>query len=81
MKILDVFSWLPEKELSIAQIEALAVSLENAESYHDGYSLAKAMPESANENDINASKELISGGRKVCYLLRANKIVAVIGYK
>ena len=59
MKILDVFSWLPEKELSITQIEALAVSLENAESYHDGYSLAKAMPESANENDINASMSLL----------------------
>lgn len=39
------------------------------------------MPKHSNDNVINMAKDLQSEGRRVCYLLRDNTVIAVIGYK
>ena len=38
MTILDIFSWLPEKELSLEEIEYIVKDIENGIT-HDGYSV------------------------------------------
>lgn len=81
MKILDVISWLPEKELSIGKIEEIVTSLNNGEHREDGYLLEMNLPKDFSNNVINASEELISEGRKVCYLLKDCGVIAVVGYK
>lgn len=81
MKILDVFGYFPENELSIERIEEIIMSLENGALNQDGYYIEKTLPESANGNAVNCTKDLINEGRKVCYLMRDSKMVAVIGYK
>lgn len=81
MKILDVLFWLPEKELSIGKIEEIVKSLNNGEHREDGYLLEMNLPKDFNNNVINASEDLISEGRKVCYLLKDCCVIAVIGYK
>lgn len=80
MKILDVISWLPEKELSIEKIEEIVLSLNNGEQIEDGYLLEMNLPKDLNINVINASEDLISEGRKVCYLIKDCRVIAVVAF-
>lgn len=81
MRILDVFSWLPAKELSIEKIEELVESLNNGIENNEGYSLKKKLPENSNDNIIGTTEELIGEGKEVCYLVKDDNTIAVIGYK
>lgn len=81
MDILDIFSWLPEKELGLEVIKRLALKLKDEKVNENGFSLALELPSDANENITDVTDELISEGKKVCYLLRQGIIIAVIGYK
>lgn len=81
MKILDVFSWLSAKELSMEEIENTVIGLQEGNSRYEGYLLERQIPEDANENVTDCANRLVSEGKKVCFLLRAGKTVAVIGYK
>lgn len=80
MTILDIFSWLPEKELSLEQIENIVKEIENGTT-HDGYSVEHQLSVDANENIIGAKDELVQEGKKVCFLLRGGQIISVIGYR
>lgn len=81
MIILDIFSWLPEKELSLQAIESIVLELKDGKKRSDGFELKMEIPTDANENIIEVTKDLIGDGRKVCYLLRAGIVIAVLGYK
>ena len=81
MKILDVFSWLPENELSIEEIKNIAVSLHDGNVNSEGYVLGIRIPESAEENVIISANELVSEGKKVCFLIREGKVISVVGYR
>ncbi len=81
MRVLDIFSKLPEKELSLERIEELVISLSSGHTSKEGYTLEMKLPNVANENEINAAEDLINDGRKVCYLMRGEEIIAVVGYK
>lgn len=80
MTILDIFSWLPEKELSLEQIENIVKEIESGTT-HDGYSVEHQLSVDANENIIGAKDELVQEGKKVCFLLRGGQIISVIGYR
>lgn len=80
MDILDIFSWLPEKELSLEQIEKLVKDLDNG-IMHEGYSVEYKLPSGADENITNSMEELIEEGKRVCFLLRDKQIISVVGYK
>ena len=81
MDILDICSWLSAKELSLERIEEIVLSLSNGESNNDGYSLKMELPIDANENVISCSKDFIREGRRVCYLLMDDEVIAVVGYQ
>ena len=80
MTILDIFSWLPEKELSLEEIENIVRDIENGIT-HDGYSVEHQLPVGADENIVNTENELMEEGKKVCFLIKAGQIISTIGYR
>ncbi len=52
MTIIDIFSWLPEKELSLEEIEYIVKDIENGIT-HDGYSVEHQLPEGVDENIVD----------------------------
>lgn len=81
MDILDICSWVPANELSLEKIEEIVLSLNGGKSNEEGYSLEMKLPINANENVISCSYDFISEGRRICYLLMNNEVIAVVGYK
>ena len=80
MIILDVFSKLPEKQISLEQLQEIFIKLVSGESVSD-YSVCFEIPDSATENDISCRKELLSEGRKVAFIIKETTVIATIGYK
>lgn len=80
MDILDIFSWLPEKEISLKKIKEIALDINDGKSVADGYSLFANIPDNANDNIVCVNNELISEGKKVCFLAREGIVIAAIGY-
>lgn len=81
MDILDICSWVPANELSLERIEKLVLSLNSGKPDEEGYSLEMKLPINANENVISCSNDFIGEGRRICYLLMNNEVIAVVGYK
>lgn len=81
MDILGICSWVPANELSLEEIEEIVLSLNSGKPNEEGYSLDMKLPINANENIINCSNHFISEGRRICYLLINNEVIAVVGYK
>lgn len=50
MTVLDIFSWLPAKEISLEDIEKIVPALYAKKATIDGYTLETDMSEAANEN-------------------------------
>ena len=80
MTILDIFSWLPEKELSLEEIEYIVKDIENGIT-HDGYSVEHQLPEGVDENIIDGRDELVQEGKQVCFLLKHGHLISMIGYR
>lgn len=80
MTILDIFSWLPAKEISLEQIENIVRDIHNGK-IHKGYSVEYQLPTDANKNVIDAVKELQQEGKKVCFLLKDDQMISAIGYR
>lgn len=80
MTILDIFSWLPEKELSLEEIENIVRDIENGIT-HDGYSVEHQLPEGVDENIVDGRDELVKEGKQVCFLLKHGNLISMIGYK
>lgn len=80
MTVLDIFSWLPEKELSLEEIENIVRNIENGITY-DGYSVEHQLPVGADEDIANTENELVQEGKKVCFLTKTGQIISMIGYR
>lgn len=81
MDILDIFSWKPEKELSIDNIKEIVLKLNEGEQLPDDYRIEKIMPSDANDDIVSAFEELNNEGKNVCFLYYKGVIIAMIGYK
>lgn len=80
MRILDVFSWLPEKEISTEQIEN--IFLKSCEGIvDDNYMVIHEIPENTENNIIECKNELLNEGKQVAYIMREGVVVALVGYK
>lgn len=80
MTVLDVFSWLSEKEIGIEEIEN--IFLKSYEGIADNtYEIVYEIPENTETDMIDCKNELLSEGKKVAYMMRAGVPVAVIGYR
>ncbi len=81
MDILDIFSWLPAKEMSLEEIEQMTRLLYEGAQGNDKYRLEMQLPTEEDNNIVEVTEELLGEGKKVCYLLSEDIVIAAIGYK
>lgn len=79
MKVTDVFSWRPAKEISIEELEQVFMEYFNG-TYVGKYMVSMKTPDNAGKNVLDVRAELIEEGRKVAYILEDEIIIAVVGY-
>ncbi len=80
MKVLDVFSWLPAKEIGIEVLEQIFIRHLNG-TYEGEYKVLLEMPDNVDENIFNSRAELIEEGKDVACILKGGNVIAVVGYK
>ena len=80
MTVLDVFSWLPTKEISIEELEQIFIKHLNG-TYEGEYKVLLEIPDNVHKNILNSSAELIGEGKAVAYILKDGNVIAVVGYK
>ena len=80
MKVLDVFSWLPAKEISIEELEQIFIGYLNG-TYDGEYKVLLDIPDNADKNILNSRARLIEEGKNVACILKDGKVIAVVGYK
>lgn len=80
MKITDMFSWLPAKEISIEELERIFIEHLNG-TYEGEYKVLLEMPDNADKNILDSRTEMIEEGKSVACILKGEKIIAVVGYK
>ena len=80
MQILDVFSWLPQKEIDIDELKTIFLkSLEGIKD--DDYEVLFEILDNVEVNIIEAANELMSDEKLVAYIKREDTVVAIVGYK
>lgn len=79
MKVLDIFSWLPVKEIDLECLEQIFKQY-YAGIYGDEYTVSIKIPFNLSEDMFNCKTELIKKGKKVGYIKKNNKPIAIIGY-
>ena len=80
MQILDVFSWLPPKEIDIDELKTIFLkSLEGIKD--DDYEVVFKILDNVEVNIIEAANELISDKKSVAYIKRKDTVIALVGYK
>ena len=79
MTVLDVFSWLPAKEISIEQLGQIFINHLNG-TYEGEYKVLLEIPDNADKNILSSSAELIGEGKAVAYILKDGNVIAVVGY-
>ena len=80
MIVLDVFSWLPAKEISIDELKKIFIKHLNG-TYEGTYKVLLEMPDNADKNILNSRAELIEEGKDVACILKGGNVIAVVGYK
>ena len=80
MTVLDVFSWLPAKEISIEQLGQIFINHLNG-TYEGEYKVLLEIPDNADKNILSSSAELIGEGKAVACILKDGNAIAVVGYR
>ena len=80
IKVLDVFSWPPAKEISIDELKQIFIEHFNG-TYKGAYKVLLEMPDNADKNILNRRAELIEEGKDVACILKGGNAIAVVGYK
>ena len=80
MTVLDVFSWLPAKEISIEELEQIFIKHLNG-TYEGEYKILLEIPDNVDKNILSSSAELIGERKAVAYILKDRNVIAVVGYK
>ena len=80
MEVLDVFSWLPAKEISIEELEQIFIGHFSG-TYEGEYKVLLEIPDNADKSILNSRAELIEKGKDVACILKGGNVIAVVGYK
>ncbi len=80
MKVLDVFSWLSAKEISIEELERIFVEHRGG-TYGGEYKVLPEMPDNADKNILDSRASLLGEGKSVACILKDGDVIAVVGYK
>ena len=80
MRIFDVISWLPKKEIDIDELKAIFMkSLEGIKD--NDYEVVFEIFDNVEVNIIEAANELMSDEKSVAYIKREDIVVALVSYK
>ncbi len=79
MTVLDVFSWLPAKEIILEELEQIFIEHLSG-TYEGEYKVLLEMPDNADKNILNSRAELIEEGKDVACILKGRNVVAIVGY-
>lgn len=79
MKVLDIFSWLPAQEITLERLKQIF------EQYYVGiysneYTVSIVPPLNLRNDMFDCKTELIKEEKKVGYILKDDKPIAIIGY-
>lgn len=80
MKVMDIFSWLPAKEMSLEQLKQLFEEYFNG-TYKEEYLISLETPCNLTNDILHCRAELMEEEKKVGYILKDDNIIALIGYK
>lgn len=80
MEVLDIFSWLSEKQITLERLEQIFKDYKFG-IYNSEYTVVTEKPDDISENVLNCRNELIEEGKKVAYILKGKDVIAVIGYR
>lgn len=80
MKILDIFSWIPETEITLEEIMAIFKNYKNGITSNE-YMVTEELPADTSQNIIRGSEQLIKEGKRVSFIIKDSKILALIGYQ
>ncbi len=80
MKILDFFSWLPAKEISLEELEQIFTASKKG-TCSDAYTVSDELPPCAADHILACQKELINEGKNVVAILKDSNVIAVAGYR
>ncbi len=80
MTVLDVFSWLPAKKISIEELEQIFIKHLNG-TYEGEYKVLLEILDNADKNIHNSSARLMGEGKAVACILKDGNVIAVVGYK
>lgn len=80
LRVTDLFSWLPENELSKKELENLFMNYMNGRNVST-HQVTFSMPEDVTDYVLDAQFYLTEEGRKVAYILKEEHVIAVVGYK
>lgn len=80
MKVLDIFSWLPAKEMSLEQLEQIFQEYYTG-TYKGEYRILLETPCNIGKDILNCRAEIMEEGKKTGYILQNDNIIALIGYR
>lgn len=80
MKVLDIFSWLPAKEMSLEQLEEIFEKY-YAGTYKGEYIISLEVPCNVGKDILNCREELMGEGKKTGYIIKNDNVIALIGYR
>lgn len=79
MKIIDIISWVPAKEISLEELESIFMNYKNGITVEE-YAVLTELPQSVPEYIVECRNELIKDGKKIACLMKEDNVVALIGY-
>ena len=79
MKVLDIFSWLPAQEITLERLKQIFEQY-YAGIYTEEYVVSIETPFNLKDVMLNCKVELIKEGKKVGYILKDDRLIAIIGY-
>ncbi len=80
MKVLDIFSWLPAKQISLEQLEQIFIDYKSG-NFNSGYIVLSEHPNTVSEYILTCKNDLLKEGKNVAFILKEEKVIAVIGYQ
>ena len=80
MKVLDIFSWLPAKEISLEQLEQIFIDYKSG-ILNSEYMVLSEHPNTVSEDILTCKNDLLKEGKNVAFILKEEKVIAVIGYQ
>ena len=68
MKVLDIFSWLPAKQISLEQLEQIFIDYKSG-NFNSGYIVLSEHPNTVSEDILTCKNDLLKEGKNVAFIL------------